>query len=425
MQGIAKFRLSNNVKQKILEILYFMMASFFLINIKIEIRFDIKIIILSLIISLVYAFTFEKKIIMNKFNLIIAGCFVLIGGCFAISAIKFNVLGYAAYAIIFSVLISAFAVTKINWEMNITALIKSAYYINWIVVIISFILYPNDIIGGYYSFVENSNYLAMLLSLYIICLLILLYISKSKRYLVLIGIDIMVLIFTESRTGMLVLVSSFIIYCIFLLKGKQINRKRIIVTISILMVTMLGTICIFGFFTPTAYKFISGHIKQLERPIPEELKKDFSHDTLISFSNKMGKGISNTEGRFTSGRAEIWGNYLSEIGIQGHEDEHIKIKENDKLVERDAHNSILQISFSAGIFAGIALIIIFLMIIYKSIKILIYNRSVSVYDVFVIMVCCNYIINSMFAAIYAPYAALNTVIFYFFLSGVRHESNAI
>lgn len=95
------------------------------------------------------------------------------------------------------------------------------------------------------------------------------------------------------------------------------------------------------------------------------------------------------------------------------------------MVERDAHNSILQISFSAGIFAGIALIIIFLMIIYKSIKILIYNRSVSVYDVFVIMVCCNYIINSMFAAIYAPYAALNTVIFYFFLSGVRHESNAI
>lgn len=159
MQGIAKFRLSNNVKQKILEILYFIMASFFLINIKIEIRFDIKIIILSLIISLVYAFTFEKKIIMNKFNLIIAGCFVLIGGCFAISAIKFNVLGYAAYAIIFSVLISAFAVTKINWEMNITALIKSAYYINWIVVIISFILYPNDMIGGYYSFVRKSKLL--------------------------------------------------------------------------------------------------------------------------------------------------------------------------------------------------------------------------------------------------------------------------
>jgi hypothetical protein len=145
--------------------------------------------------------------------------------------------------------------------------------------------------------------------------------------------------------------------------------KKIIV--SVLLITIgFGA----NFFLLTTVK------KQIAKALPDIqiYKKEWFIESSISkvdggdvtFEEGLGlaadrfeKGLhDNSNDAFTSGRRGIWQAYLEKIGFMGHAEESMNIKSGDRLyIGTNAHNYYLQVAYSAGIIAGIALIALILL----------------------------------------------------------------
>lgn len=419
---VFKIQPSRNVCNRLLKYTYCLITIGLIVDVSVSMRYEIKMISLSVLLLIILFLSYDKdsfnRITKYKRSLIIL--FVLLGVCFFINGFILKSGGYILYSIIYILIIPGFIFFKINWSDNIKAFIYGIYIANWCIVIVSFLIAPiNRTPGGYTSIVGNQNYLSALISIFFIGLLVCNHIKNSNLCKSLIGIDLLFLVLSQSRTGILVCSISFLIYFSFLCRMQQMNKKTSLLTIVILTMAIVSSFTVFSFVTPNTYEYAEKHFEGLIQNV--EYVNDYDIKFTDSFFEKMGKGVVNSRGRFTSGRREIWEEYVKHIEFKGHKVETISVYDNGKIQERDAHNSIIQISYSGGILCGMFLSLIFLLCLINSGKYLVGNRKRNIYNIFSIMIVIAYIVTSMFSSIYVPMSGLMALAFYIFVGSLEYE----
>ncbi len=419
---ISKIQPNKNICFFMLKYIFFIIVVGLIVDVSISVDYQIKMLFLSIVFIAVLFFSYDKnfKNKITRFKIILILLFISLGICFLFNGIILKSNGYILYSMIYILIIPCFLIIKINWECNIKAFISGVYVSNWLFVIVSFIIAPiNRTPGGYTSLVGNQNYLSALLSVFFICLLIYNYINKGIFCKILIAVNLLFLILTQSRTGILVCSISFVIYILYLYKRKVLNKKDIVHSLVVFILAILASLAVFYFITPNTYSYFEKNFSTVIKNI--NYVDDYDIKFSDSFLEKMGKGILNSKGRLTSGRSEIWNEYIKHIEFKGHKKETIEVYDNGIIQERDAHNSILQISYSGGILAGVILSLIFLLFFVFSIKNLINIRRINIFNIFIIMIGFSYLITSMFSSIYVPMSGLMSFCFYIFIGSLDYE----
>ena len=95
------------------------------------------------------------------------------------------------------------------------------------------------------------------------------------------------------------------------------------------------------------------------------------------------------DGDFTTGRTELWGIYLSEVGVLGHSSDNKLYYDNGDVVTKSAHNTLIQMAYEYGAVAALFFLALNLV---SGIKALIYayqNRALD-YSIFPVLVAVGY-----------------------------------
>lgn len=396
--------------------------------------FRIKIIILIGMMVLL-GITCSKKMNISqseiKDNKLACLFVILLGIGFLLAGIKLNVIGYIAYFVAFGMVLPWLYIRNVNYTLVITSLVSATIYLNVLFILISFLIAPLNQGLQYEAFVGNANSLGLIISFFTICNICFIFyvLDSSKHRKIICKINLIFngafLLLSESRTAFLAVVFCILVLLFDIIKKGKATIKKIVLSGLLLFLTILISFNVSVMWlthvTPLLLDGIEDYIgvslfedEELEnihldgninvesgRPNGQITLNDTSR--FEHFMKKMTKGLGST-GRFSSGRAEIWINFISELNIIGHSSETLIIETNtDGTMERDAHNSTLQIWYSAGLFAGFVFFsITILMIRYVARCILgnkVHNNELETN--FGVMLFGSYVIFSMLSAMYS------------------------
>lgn len=392
----------DNLKNIALYFIIFVLFSLFLLDINVlHLYFSTKVIIVSMIYLIIWVISKNFIYHLSDINLITKMTLLLlaiIGAGFFINGVIFNVRGYICYGVIYAFMIPLFLIFDIDKKAIINAFINIAILFNVLTIILSFTLEPINSKEQYSSIYRNPNLFGIFLSVFIIAVMIKLLQESKLRYTFLIATDIAFILLSESRTTMLTLIILLILFCTYHIKIKRVLiRKAIFKLISTVLLTIIIwniSVFVLANLTPT---------------VAETLVNKTVHNTWDTHRtkhllNKIEKGLDN-DGRFTSGRKEIWGKFSSNVKFLGHKNETIVFSTNkDGKLERDAHNSVLQLSYTSGIISGLCLLIIFLVGTIQGIRFLIslerHDDKNKEYNLFITMIFFAYLVNSSLTAMY-------------------------
>ena len=133
-----------------------------------------------------------------------------------------------------------------------------------------------------------------------------------------------------------------------------------------------------------------------------EQEDDFSLDYFKKGFDNNGKNET-----ITSGRITIWAEFLENLSFKGHDPEFRRIKYRARWLDAYAHNAYIQVSYSAGIIAGIAYIALAVTALAKaviwSVKVL---RKKERFDTAMAVCCCfiiGFVLSSISETTYMPY----------------------
>lgn len=446
---VLTLSLNDSLKKSLLYSIYSLIFVFFVLNAQLLIvPFSIKyfVIMICILTASLLSLTSKNVIKITKRNTALYIGFILIGVSFLVTGLILNVIGYIAYAIFFLLIVPWICVSDIDWVLQIRCICNIGCIVNIIFLFFSFALCPLEEGVAYSSFVGNPNMLGMYMTLFVIFIL---YQNKSKPIdtvnqclrLIVLVIDIVFIGLSESRGAMLATAAILMVNAFFhFKKRKSIPIKKILLFIIAFLVLWNLSIL---FLTNVTYHEVNESLKnnnvvdtenQTEvgseddstlnidgnnfEIIPDDasgvdnyIEQDEVNTREEHVLNKIFKGIFNNS-RFTSGRVEIWLNFIKEIRVLGHTSENLEITTAiDGTQIRDAHNGILQISYSAGLFAGIGLsVIVFYAVIVLAKKIK--CTSISKEGYIVIAISCVFLIYLMISAMYSPLYCFISFIFW-------------
>lgn len=345
---------------------------------------------------------------------------ILLGIGFLLSGIKLNVIGYIAYFIAFGMVLPWLYIRNVNYTLVITSLVSATIYLNVLFIIISFLIAPLNQGLQYEACVGNANSLGLIISFFTICNICFIFyvLDSSKHRKIICKINLIFngvfLLLSESRTAFLAVVFCILVLLLDIIKKGKATIKKIVLSGVLLFLTIFisfnASVMWLTHVTPLLLDGIEDYIgvslfedEELESGSPNGQITSNETSRFEHFMKKMTKGLGST-GRFSSGRAEIWINFISELNIIGHSSETLIIETNiDGTMERDAHNSTLQIWYSAGLFTGFVFFsITILMIKYVARCVLgnkVHNNELETN--FGVMLFGSYIIFSMLSAMYS------------------------
>lgn len=430
--GILKFEIGNDLKRRILYILYSFIFILFILNAEIiVIPFSVKYIIVIGVMVLTSALALKSNNIASsiKKNRILFFSSVIIGLSFFATGLILNVEGYIAYAIFYLIVFPWICISDIDWVLQVKYICNSGYLINISFLIISFIFAPLEESIAYSSILGNPNMLGVYMVLFVIFTLYYMHDKKHKYFqIIILSLDCVFIGLSESRVAMLSVVTVFVLYIFIFLKDKKSVLKEILLLLISIIVMWNLTIFILSNITYQQTEeqgdisvdannemitdendAFTPKLEGEENVFNDKNIADNREEHLI---DKIFKGITNNS-RFASGRVEIWISFLKEVSIIGHRTENMEITtELDGVMTRDAHNGILQISYSAGIPAGLGLSVIFFCGIIRLVK-SIFGKSLTCPEKFIIYcLFCTFILYSMVSAAYAPLYSFMSFLFW-------------
>lgn len=255
--------------------------------------------------------------------------------------------------------------------------------------------------------------------------------NKEKvKYYILIGVTLSLLFFTNQRTPMLGAIAQivylFVISVIQLIKSNKSVKISQYLKRGIIIAAMMTCCFVTVFLCITTVKtcianilpemqFVSteaGIYKADEVEESVKLSESFGHA-----EDRFTKGIGQSMDNFTSGRIGIWKNYIDNIEVIGHAKEERQIVSGDrKYASTNAHNVYLQISYSAGIAAGIAVLLIMLVLakdILSRLKSFILNKEkIDNAFIFVSCIAISFAVFSITSAGYMMYTYIHATYFW-------------
>lgn len=335
--------------------------------------FMVKIIFLTFLIGIVLCFTTNKELENNKINNTLMYPLLVISISFLITAFVTKTVGYVAYSFVFGMVIPAIIIVFSSLEcdklyFNISKAIEKVFLV---VLIMSFFTAP--LLNAQYSSIfGNPNAMTNFLSIVLVTQLYLLengQESNKIRHIVHCAITFVLCLYSASRTGLLCFTFIIFVYLFYLIKNNRKYMKDNIIKIFSMVATIFLLYFVFLFLltkgTGTVLKIeekLWGQSYTVEAPLyaPGEKGSDADvYNVMDRFVQKVEKGAKG-EASFSSGRVDIWKDYIKNIGIVGHR------KEN-RLIQKKyysepkwcyAHNAFLQLSYSGGVLAGISFLLL-------------------------------------------------------------------
>lgn len=380
---------------------------------------------LGICVSIVYIILLlknqnHKRVHMKKRYLLL---YELIGILFILNSIIYETKAYFAVGIIFSLLIPAFHIALGNSNLHkIEEYISKAVIISFVIIcIISLLCAPPLNNDQYKSFFVNSNTYGYFLVVVVACSLY--EIRKRERneaFIVILIASVCFCFFSNSRTSMIAIVMELAFYlCVSIndiVHDRTSKRVKAIIKriAAIILLIVLTVASVFVLFTTVKHEMAK---------IFPEIQIEYSEDS-ITFDDSMklggarfSKGIGKDMVTFTSGRTDIWKEYAQNIHFLGHKEEEREIGYGNRYYEStNAHNVYLQMAYSAGIPAGIGMVILVICLIIDLVKRLIsdikkknkFNNGICLLT----YICLGFGVVSLTANIYMPYIYILSLYFW-------------
>lgn len=367
--------------------------------------------------------------------------FEIIGLSFMITGLYFRVLGYIAIFFVLGVIVPIshmilHAYGEGNSLKGIASGIVMAFFI---FLIISLVSGPALGADQYFSFTSNPNIVGGLMVVVTAALIYLLFEAKDNikkiKIIFLIGLSTSICFFSQSRTSLIAILMQLFVAAIVVAvrKLKYYQDENLKATIKKSIKHLLMMIIIFAVAWGTFFFSMTTVKKEISNLLPNiqirtESKQISLEKTLDISGARFAKGIDNRNGdAFTSGRIGIWHEFLSNIRIYGHKTEGRAINVNGRVYHgTNAHNVYLQIAYSAGAIAGVAILLLMLIILKDLIFKLIYFirvGDVSNELVFFVMGYIGFFIASLTSGGYMTYTYLPATLFWItlFVVSIKNE----
>lgn len=340
--------------------------------------------------------------------------FEILGIMFLINGFIFDTKSYLAIGVTFSFVIPTIhSVLGSNKAIQIEPYISKAIIISFVIIIvISLLCAPSFGKDQYTSIFTNSN----IFGYYLVLVGASLFYTIRKKGNSWICVALFIssfcfCFFSNSRTSMIAFILEIVFYFFVSILDKIQNKNYIrakdllkyLIAILIIIAIVFSSI----FFLFTTVK------KEIATTFPA-IQIQFEDDN-ISFGNSMqiskdrfGKGIGNNLDSFTSGRVGIWTDYVKHISVLGHPKEERNIDLGLRVYENtNAHNSYLQVAYSAGIIAGVIMLLLIICLVVDILKTivlsLVHKSRINDEFCFMVYVCIGFGIISLTAVTYMMY----------------------
>lgn len=374
--------------------------------------------------------------------------FEIIGISFLFNGIYFLVLGYIAIGLVFSVVVPLVHIISYSiTEFSVCRGISLGVLVSFVFFLVVSLICGSSLgLNQYTSICSNPNTVGnymIVVNASILYLIFDAYKKKSPRawiYFFILGLELSIMVLTNSRTTLIavVLQLAFALAVCVVKCVKKRNKSEIVDLIKRLCLIIIIFVLMFVtvFFALTSVK------KEIMDLIPSvQVQKEYEE---ISFNEilkrtylRYTKGlneISQSDGNvesddaFTSGRKEIWKQFTENLGFMGHKEEGRRIVEESRYYAKtNAHNVYIQIGYSAGILAGIAMILLIVLAV-KDVIIKLYNfvrhGELKEADIFTICSAIGFGIVSLTSAGYMLYTYLPATLFYFTSYNLSIEEKA-
>lgn len=380
-----------------------------------------------------------RRLNVYKYRLMYYIPVLAVGVSFLINGLLFKVVGYIAIGLVFAVILPfVHKCLSSNDTGNACLIIAKGVVFCFIsFYILSVMFGPSLEVDQYTSFLANPNIIGCFASITVASLVFLLLQCKGKNnksfyvWLLILGISISMCFFSYSRTNMLaILLQLFVVIILeavsfFRDKERKPISRVLKKGIAILLIMTVGFAVFYLSlqYNKTIFPFTLEDFFLDGDEIVSEIGG--ASDDKVSFLESMqvgeerfGKGLEEKDSyAFTSGRTMIWNTYLKKITVLGHEKESLSIALADRVIEdTNAHNVYLQVAYSAGIVAGIALFIyvaimgVELMI--RNLKFIIKGDKLSNELIFLEMAFFAFAVSSLTSAGYMMFTYLPATLFW-------------
>lgn len=364
--------------------------------------------------------------------------FEIIGLSFVFNGLYFSVIGYLAIGLTFSFVIPLFEIASASSvKFSMCKVMAKGIFISFLIFLFISIacgpalgknqysaIFSNPNTLGNYMIVVNASILFLIFDAYRL---------KSQTtwfYLCAFAAELAITLFSNSRTCFIAVVLQiiFVLFILVLRCIKLHNKQNIIIVAKTILISILICILMFlsMFFILTDLKaYIMKTIPCIQ--ISEEYEnvtfKEIMGRTVLRYtkgfndSQNSDTNTVNDNDAFTSGRKEIWKDFINNIGLLGHSQEGREIKEELRFYENtNAHNVYIQMAYSAGFFAGIAMVVLALLTAKDILALLIHglkNKMLSNDSIFMICNSIGFAIVSITSGGYMIYTYLPATLFYF------------
>ena len=365
-----------------------------------------------------------------------------IGLCFLVNALVFRVLAYFAIGMLFAVGLPLLYLCLFSFgpESSILAFAEGTGAAFVLVLIASLLFGPTVGDSGYASFFGNTNLFGSFLIASTAAILLLLYTTEAERrgrkslLYCLLFVALTLCVLTRSRTSLLSVLAQllfyFVTWCIRAAKNKSLALTwaafcRRLVLFALIVVTTFTAFCPLKIY---AARQILRHTDEAaaaafekEQPTSEEiLRRTFAYLFKgLGASDNMeepGAEALDDEDVFTSGRKEIWKRFYHELRFLGHADETLEVVEKTRhYAATNAHNVYLQLAFSAGIPAGLLMLLLALLVFVRTaVRVLREYRaaSLSLPNLFPGLSGLAFAFPSLTSAGYMPYVYYPATLFW-------------
>lgn len=442
LKVVGKIEMTNSkivFKSKALTILYVLLISVSLgIPIFKESNSFSSIVLIGMLLTIAMISLLIQKSSINEYSIkkLYLILFEIIGISFFINGIFFSVIGYLAIGIIFSFLVPVFElVCASNVKFSMCKIMACGVFISFIAFIIISILCGSALGKTQYTSVfSNPNTLGNYMIIVNSSILFLIFDASDLQkksiwiYLCALGIGVSIMVLTNSRTTAIAIICQLIfVFVVIIIKQiKKRDKNKLFAIIKKVCATVLICISMFIiiFFALTDLKIT------LIKIIPSiQITKEYDD---VTFSDILGRTIARyTKGidtsdmneakndAFTSGRKEIWMDFIRNIKFEGHSEEGRRITEDTRFyANTNAHNVYIQVAYSAGIIAGVAMLLLILLtardIVFKLGEFLRHGK-LNNDDIFTICSAIGFSIVSLTSGGYMLYTYLPATLFYFSL----------
>lgn len=347
-------------------IIYLLIANCFLANIGLyDHRSSIEICVSIILMTPLVIGSNKGKYDFNFNSLIklcVIICLIIIGIMYAVSGIRFRVPTYCVLFLLFAGCFVLYLLKRIDLEQITDSCTKAMVFCSFAVSTVSIMIVPLTA-SQYEGIFDNPNRLGEMIAAAVVAHIYQYEKINNIKYKIFIlisfGMAISLMLYSRSRTALLAICCIALIYLIYNIKNRYKTGKKLIIFVTSIIVMLLITFIM----VDNVARVISNHydIKSTNSTLEqEEIKKTEELEVADVIESSLGryqKGITDGSS-FTSGRIEIWKEYFKNIEIMGHAPDKLSISYNNQIIEANAHNSFLQISYQAGGIAGVAYLLI-------------------------------------------------------------------